>query len=71
MLPSIIVSFVSNILSLFGIKGKEAQNKDRNAGWRGSNRDEGPTVRKNKKNEHRKKVFDNDEGEYVDFEEIE
>lgn len=69
MLPSIIVSLISNILSLFGIRRKSARH-DNDSGWQGSARTDNPTFTKEKKNEHRKKVFDDDEGEYVDFEEI-
>ena len=62
--PSIILTIVSKILAFLGFAPKEKRYYE----------NEGP--RKSEKHEHsphpqkNKKIFDKDEGEYVDFEEI-
>lgn len=70
MLPSIIVSFISSVLSLFGIRKKETQHQRRDNSRYGGSGTESATAQKTKHYEQRKKVFEKDEGEYVDFEEI-
>lgn len=67
---SVILSLVGNVLSLFGFGRKKQDNnggnpyrKERNDGW--GNQNSHTTGTKDKKI-----LFDKDEGEYVDFEEI-
>ena len=69
LLPTILISLVTSILSLFGFR------KNRN--FKGYERTgQNTTARDNynasvkKDNRDRKKIFDKNEGEYVDFEEI-
>lgn len=73
-IPAIILSLISRILSFFGF------GKRRNAGsggygyhyhWGGGTQsNSGKKKEKKEKKEARRKLFDKDEGEYVDFEEI-
>ena len=60
--PSIILTIVSKILALFGLAPKQRQYHQNDE------------PHKSEKHEHSpkkgKKIFDKDEGEYVDFEEI-
>lgn len=70
-IPAIILSLVSRVLSFFGF------GKRKNAGsggyryryhWDGGA--QSSSGKSKEKKETRKKLFDKDEGEYVDFEEI-
>ena len=61
--PSIILTIISKVLAFFGFAPKEKRYYENEA------------PRKNERHERSskksKKIFDKDEGEYVDFEEIE
>lgn len=70
LLPAILISFIKNIMSLFGI-GREKNGEPNGSGFRGTGGGDGGTDVKGKKSPGRKKIFDKNEGEYVDFEEIE
>ena len=70
LLPMILISFVRSILSVFGFnfKRKSTHNKDaKKADTRYAGFDSAASGIKRGK---RKKIFDKDDGEYVDFEEI-
>ena len=60
--PSIILTIVSKILALFGLAPKQKRYYE-NEGPRNSERHEHSPKKS-------KKIFDKDEGEYVDFEEM-
>lgn len=66
LVPVIIVSLLRGFLTMFGfgIRGKNNSKKNRSEG------DEGHTDVKMKRPSSRKKIFDKNEGEYVDFEEM-
>lgn len=69
MLPALVLSLISNLLSLFGFKKRNVKQSNGNAGWSGSeNADR--TKGANGNRSRKQKMFDKDEGEYVDFEEI-
>ena len=70
LIPTIIVSLVSRILSFFGL-GKRKSSTWSSYSHRGSYKSESTSRNSEKKNDGRKRLFDKDEGEYVDFEEIE
>ena len=63
---TVILSFFARIVSFFGMGKKREYNNSHNAAPGG--RDD--AHRKSSKNGKKKKIFENDEGEYVDFEEI-
>lgn len=66
ILVSSLLSTVSRILSLFRFRSKKSRREnERTASWSSS----GDAYSKNHGN-NKKKIFGNDEGEYVDFEEI-
>lgn len=69
ILPAIILSFFSKLLYILGFRRKHHGGQRKEQGWQDTG-DNPRSANTNKKNEHRKKVFDDDEGEYVDFEEI-
>lgn len=69
---SVILSLVGNVLSLFGFGRKKQNNsggtsysQTRNDGWNSHNNNS-----RNAGAKEKKILFDKDEGEYVDFEEI-
>ena len=66
LVPVIIVSLLRGFLTMFGfgIRGKNNSKKNRSEG------DEGHSDVKMKRPSSRKKIFDKNEGEYVDFEEM-
>lgn len=66
VLPSIILSFLSRLLSIFGFRRKNSYYEP------GTERSHRATDedRPHKKKDGKKKIFSKDEGEYVDFEEI-
>lgn len=71
LLPTMLLSLVSGILSLFGLKmGRTDKNKGTRTKWENTsgNKAEASEIREKKRT--RKKIFDKDDGEYVDFEEI-
>lgn len=70
LLPTILLSFVRSILSVFGFNFKhkrtnKSEAKKDNASYTSYDAND-----RGVKNRHRKKIFDKNEGEYVDFEEI-
>ena len=70
LLPLILISFVRNILSVFGLnfmRKKRYKNETRKEEtiYTGYRTDTGGA-----RKQSRKKIFDKDDGEYVDFEEI-
>lgn len=67
LVPTLILSLVSWVLSLFGFRPKRRWGATFHTYSNGSSSDETPH-RENSKD--RKKIFAKDEGEYVDFEEI-
>lgn len=69
LLPAIILSFFSKLLYILGFRRKPHGGQRKEQGWQNAG-DKAQSANAGKKNEHRKKVFDDDEGEYVDFEEI-
>ena len=71
LLPTILLSLISSILALFGIKfGRGKKEQKRYTTWNSasSSKEKHDDTRTNK--DKRKKIFDKDDGEYVDFEEI-
>ncbi len=72
LIPTILLSIVSWILSLFGFRSRK---KWHSMGGRGFYYDsdtshESHKEEKEYKRKEKRKIFDKDEGEYVDFEEI-
>lgn len=67
LLPSIIISIIARILSWFGGGGKRRQRRTDDWGAAGNS---GSRSASGGKKDGHKKLFDKDEGEYVDFEEI-
>ena len=68
LLPSIILSLISAVLSWLGVgrkRGGTGTAGNENVGYTHKSEEE-----RKRKNERHKKVFGKDEGEYVDFEEI-
>lgn len=67
-LVTFAMSFIRNVLSFFGFGRK----KETHAGARsqGPNTNYGHNANAAKENDGKKVLFDKDEGEYVDFEEI-
>ena len=71
LLPTILLSFISNILSLFGLKmGRNNRNKRTGTKWENTSGHNAEANGTTEKKRTRKKIFDKDDGEYVDFEEI-
>ena len=71
LIPAIILSFVSWILSLFGIRSKKRRPGMDEGFFYTSDNSRTPHAEEPKHNQmERRKIFDKDEGEYVDFEEI-
>lgn len=68
--PMILLSFVTNILSLFGLKMKKNSSNKKSSKWNDSSAGERSTNVKGGNRTNRKKIFEKNEGEYVDFEEI-
>ncbi len=70
LIPSIILSIVSRIISIF--RGGRTRRSTFNSEFRQwSNNSAHYESEKKNSTQPRKKLFDKDEGEYVDFEEIE
>lgn len=69
LIPTLIVSLISRILSFFGL-GKRKSSTWSSYSHSGSYNSERTSRKSEKKNDGRKRLFDKDEGEYVDFEEI-
>lgn len=69
LLPTVLFSFIANILSVFGLGRKKSVSKRKEANWNGE-RDNKTADFNDGNNSARKKIFDKNEGEYVDFEEI-
>lgn len=70
LIPTIIVSLISRILSFFGL-GKRKSSTWGSYDHGGQYSSENASRKSEKKKDGRKRLFDKDEGEYVDFEEIE
>ena len=71
LLPTMLLSIVSNILSLFGLKmGRNSRNKRTETKWENTSGHNAEANGTKEKKRTRKKIFDKDDGEYVDFEEI-
>ena len=62
---TVILSFFARIVSFFGMGKKRRGNDGYDVGP-----DRGDARKKSSKTGKKKKIFENDEGEYVDFEEI-
>ncbi len=69
LLPTILLSVIKSIISIFGFNfnGNRRKNNTRknNASFTGNGVND-----MNGKKQNRKKIFDKNDGEYVDFEEI-
>ena len=71
LIPTIILSFVSWILSLFGFRSRKKWHRTDGGFYYTSNTaNDSRTAEQEHKQKEKKKLFDKDEGEYVDFEEI-
>lgn len=70
LIPSIILSLISTILSWFGYSRKKRENTAYSEGERVNYAKNDATDKKGKKANKRRKLFDKNEGEYVDFEEL-
>ncbi len=71
LIPTLIYSLVRTLLSMLGFVFTGKKRKKRNDapegyGYRGG----GASGEEDTRSGHKKKLFDKDEGEYVDFEEI-
>lgn len=70
IIPTMILSLVMRVLSFFGI-GRKTQNNNQHTGTRYQNAEkQWHDSPKQQKNAEKKILFDKNEGEYVDFEEI-
>ncbi|MBO7231311.1 MAG: DUF4834 family protein [Bacteroidaceae bacterium] len=71
LLPVLLIAVIRGFLSFFGF-GRRGNNgrKNSSSGYGTRYGDDNADVNM-KKNSNRKKIFDKNEGEYVDFEEIE
>ena len=71
LVPTIILSFVSWVLSLFGFRSRKKCHRTGGGFYYTSNTaHDSRTAEQEHKQKEKKKLFDKDEGEYVDFEEI-
>lgn len=70
LLPTILLSFVRSILSIFGFTFKHNRTHKNDTRKDEASYTSYKTNDTGIKNRHRKKIFDKNEGEYVDFEEI-
>lgn len=70
LLPTILISFVRSILSVFGSNFKHKRTNKNEAKKDNASYTSYDANDRGVKNRHRKKIFDKNEGEYVDFEEI-
>ena len=71
LVPTIILSFVSWVLSLFGFRSRNKKYNTGGGSYNTSNTaDDSRTAEQKHKQKEKRKIFDKDEGEYVDFEEI-
>ena len=70
LVPAILLSLLNTVLSWFGLAPKRRTYYHRTT-WNASGREEqhAEQVKTKNKSEH-KKLFDKNEGEYVDYEEI-
>ena len=70
LLPTILLSIVRSILSIFGFAFKPNRTHKNDTRKDETSYTSYNTKETGVKNRHRKKIFDKDDGEYVDFEEI-
>ena len=71
LIPTIILSFVSWVLSLFGFRSRRKKHgRDGGYFYSSNTADDSRTAERKHKQMEKRKIFDKDEGEYVDFEEI-
>lgn len=68
LLSTILFSFIRNIFSLFGLRTRSTQDRNGHAGGTAGNEHDTNVKRDGRRKN--KKLFDKNEGEYVDFEEI-
>lgn len=69
LLPTILISIVRSVLSIFGLNFKRRSQHKNDTRKNGASFTGGAGT-KSSRDGHRKKIFDKDDGEYVDFEEI-
>lgn len=70
LLPTILISIVRSILSIFGLNFTRRKAHKDNYKKNDTQYTSYETGNQNTKKRPRKKIFDKDDGEYVDFEEI-
>lgn len=70
LLPTILISFVKSILSIFGFNSGKKTNRTDKTHKNDTSYTKYETDSSNVKKHRRKKIFDKNDGEYVDFEEI-
>ena len=70
MIPTIILSFVMKVASLFGFGTKREKARPHADSGRRNGRDQWNSREAKPDGGKKKVLFDKDEGEYVDFEEI-
>ena len=70
LLPTILISVIKSILSIFGIKYRTGRNRMNDSVRNDASYTRHEANDMGSKTNRRKKIFDKDDGEYVDFEEI-
>jgi uncharacterized protein YacL len=70
LLPTILISILKSILSIFGLNVKRNRTQDNTTIKNDTSFTSCKTNDVNEKKQRRKKIFDKNDGEYVDFEEI-
>ena len=70
LLPTILISIIKSILSIFGLNVKSNRTRKNNTRKNNTSFTNYETNDVDEKKHRRKKIFDKNDGEYVDFEEI-
>lgn len=70
LLPTILISILKSILSIFGLNFKRNRTRKNSTTKNDASFTNYKTSDANDRGRRRKKIFDKNDGEYVDFEEI-
>lgn len=70
LLPTILLSLITSILSFFSFRMRKGTPRNGNSGRNETSYTDNNAKKETRKDGRRKKIFDKDDGEYVDFEEI-